>query len=169
MAFYSAYLTRQAALGYTSRYLQICTITQRVCLGGQRKIEGLRGVRMGNRHTGGREKWRLREDREEQGAIKKPHYLRWEEGFLGDLTWITYKGNLHTRTPAISLWQESIRVKPQTKFNYSNGLSNSHLPCTQRSTNTVPTLKVCHGCGLDHMLSDKRQTSICTLYAFSAP
>lgn len=48
-------------------------------------------------------------------------------------------------TPAISLWEESIQVKPQTKFDYSNGLSHSHLPHTQGSTNTVPTLKVCQG------------------------
>lgn len=28
-------------------------------------------------------------------------------------------------------------------------------PRTQRSTNTVPTLEVCHGCGLDCTLSDQ--------------
>lgn len=73
---------------------------------------------------------------------------------------------MHT---SISLEQQSIRVKPQTKFNCSNGLSLRHLPCTQNSTNTVPTLKVCHRCGLNHRLSDKRQTSICSLYAFPVP
>lgn len=65
--------------------------------------------------------------------------------------------------------EESNQVKPQTKFNYSNGLLHRHHPRTQCSTNTVPTLKVCHGCGLDHMLSDKRQTHICTMKPMQLP
>lgn len=102
--------------------------------------------------------WRMREVRGTSTTVRKrqrrSHYLEVGKGFRHEekLT----GGFAHTHT-----WhfckRKSAEVKPRTKFNYTNGFSHYRLPPrTQRSTNTVATLKVCHGCGLDHMLSDKK-------------
>lgn len=102
--------------------------------------------------------WGMREVRGTSTTVRKrqtrSHYLEVGRGFRHEEKLTGWFAHTHT-------WhfckRKSIEVEPQTKFNYTNGLSHCRLPPrTQRSTNTVPTLKVCHGCGLDHMLSDKK-------------